>query len=163
METKMLKNTGFKSLGGGVTLAGAFVIAFTMGAQAATPTVITLTQTPCQFVEAEHGTDHGYKSTKKADCEAINAKSGRERLAKSKVMNLKAGEYIFRVTNKNVPYSLGFWIRGASLVDRALLPSTSGGGLTTGKTKDYKITLKPGKYVYSCPLNPTVDHKVVVE
>ena len=159
----MLKNTGFKSLGGGVTLAGAFVIAFTMGAQAATPTVITLTQTPCQFVEAEHGTDHGYKSTKKADCEAINAKSGKERLAKSKVMKLKAGEYIFRVTNKSVPYSLGFYIRGASLVDRALLPSTSGGGLTKGKTKDYNIKLKPGNYVFSCPLNPTVNHKVVVE
>jgi hypothetical protein len=78
-------------------------------------------------------------------------------------MKLKLGDYVFRVTNKNVPYSLGFWIRGAGLVDQALLPSTSGGGLTPGKTKDYKITLKPGSYVFFCPLNPTVNHKVVVE
>ena len=159
----MLKNISFKSLVSGIALAGVFAISSTMGAHAATPTVITLTQTPCQFVEPENGMDHGYKSSGKADCAAINGKSGADRLAKSKTLKLKAGEYIFRVTNKNVPYSLGFWIRGDGLVNRASLPSTSGGGLTTGTTKDYKITLKPGTYVYSCPLNPTPDHKVVVE
>ena len=36
--------------------------------------VIPLTQTGCQFLEPE-GTDHGYKTTKKADCDAINAKT----------------------------------------------------------------------------------------
>lgn len=159
----MFKNISFKSLVSGVALAGVFAISSTMGAHASTPTVITLTQTHCQFVESENGVDHGYKSTSKADCAEINAKSGAERLAKSKTLKLKAGEHIFRVTNKNVPYALGFWIRGDGLVNRATLPSTSGGGLTTGATKDYKITLKPGTYVYSCPLNPTPDHKIVVE
>ena len=41
--------------------------------------------------------------------------------------------------------------------------SVSGGGLATGTTKDYRVTLKPGEYVYSCPLNPTPDYKLVVK
>ena len=124
--------------------------------------VIELTQTPCQFLEIETG-DHGYSSKSKADCETINAKTGDERLAQSKTITLKPGKYVFRVTNKNVPYDLGFWLRGDGIVNRATLPSVSGGGLTTGATKDYEITLKPGEYVYSCPLNPTPDYKLVVE
>jgi hypothetical protein len=42
------------------------------------------------------------------------------------------------------------------------LPSTSGGGLTLGTSRDYTIELKPGKYVYSCPLNPTPNYKIEV-
>jgi hypothetical protein len=62
-----------------------------------------------------------------------------------------------------VPYELGFWLRGASLIDRARLPSVSGGGLTTGRTQDYAVDLKPGRYVYSCPLNPTPDYALIVK
>ena len=150
---------------------GAFLAAFAtfasagmaqQPAAAASPTVVTLTQTACQFVEAE-GKDHGFTSNAKADCEAINDESGDERLAGSKVLKLKPGKHIFRVTNKNVPYGLGFWLRGAGVVGRVSLPSVSGGGLTTGATKDYVINLEPGEYLYSCPLNPTPDYKIVVE
>jgi hypothetical protein len=115
------------------------------------------------LVESENGKDRGFKPTKEADCEAINARTGAERLAEAKTITLAPGKHIFRVTNKNVPYELGFWLRGASLVDRARLPSVSGGGLTTGKTQDYEIELKPGNYVYSCPLNPTPDYRLVVK
>ena len=125
--------------------------------------VIELTQTPCQFLEAENGVDHGYTSKSKADCDAINAKTGAERLAKARTLTLKPGKYVFRVTNKNVPYPLGFYLRGDGLVSRATLPSVSGGGLTSGVTKDYEIDLKPGDYVYSCPLNPTPDYKIKVQ
>lgn len=124
--------------------------------------LITLTQTPCQFVESE-GTDHGYESKSAAECKAINAEFGDKRVSASKVIKLKPGEYTFRVSNKNVPYELGFWLRGQGITGRATLPSVSGGGLTTGATKDYKITLKPGKYYYSCPLNPTPDYELIVE
>jgi len=133
------------------------------GADAATqPTVITLTQTPCQFLESETK-DQGFKSTKKADCEAINAKTAEKRLSEAPVMKLKAGKYIFRVTNKNVPYGLGFYLRGAGIVGRVSLPKVSGGGLSLGVTKDYAINLKPGEYLYSCPLNTTPDYKIIVE
>ncbi len=123
--------------------------------------IIELTQTPCQFVEVEEKV-HGFQSKKKADCVAINKKTAKQRLAKSKTLNLKPGKYVFRVTNKNVTYPLGFWLRGATLISRATLPSVSGGGLKTGTSKDYEITLKPGEYVFSCPLNNTPDYKVSV-
>lgn len=125
-------------------------------------TVIEITQAPCQFLEME-GADHGYSTSKRADCEAINMKSGAERLGNAQKLTLKPGKYIFRVSNKNVPYTVGFWLRGNGLANRAMLPSVSGAGLTEGTTKDYEVTLKPGEYVYSCPLNPTPDYLLSVE
>ena len=150
--------------------AAAMAVGLGMGATqaanhavAAEGSVIELTQTACQFVESENGVDHGYTTSKKADCEAINGDSGAERLASSKTITLKPGKHTFRVTNKNVPYELGFWLRGDGILARATLPSVSGGGLVQGATKDYVIELTPGEYVYSCPLNPTLDYKLVVE
>jgi len=141
-------------------LAGATLVSFPV-ATASAAEVIELTQTPCQFLEPE-GKDRGFKSKRKEDCVAENKKSATKRLSTSKTLTLKPGDYIFRVTNKNVPYGLGFWLRGNGLLNRAKLPSVSGGGLTPGKTQDYKITLKPGEYVYSCPLNTTPDYSLVV-
>ncbi len=141
-------------------IAGPTLLPFPLAAEAAT--VITLTQTPCQFVETEAG-DLGYKSMSAKDCKTINKQTGAARIAKAKVLKLKPGDYTFRVTNKNVPYDLGFWLRGQGVIGRATLPSVSGGGLTTGTTKDYSITLKPGKYYFSCPLNPTPDYQIIVD
>ncbi len=152
------KNVVFSS----IFLAMGFAIGLPARAVAA-PTVIELTQVPCQFLESENGVDRAYKSKDIKDCEAINAKTGQKRLAASKTIVLKPGSYIFRVTNKNVPYELGFWLRGDGVLSRATLPSVSGGGLVRGKTQDYNIDLKPGEYVYSCPLNPTPDYKLVVK
>lgn len=129
----------------------------------AAPQVVELNQVPCQFLESEHGVNQGFKSAKIQDCEAINARTGKARLEKAKTLELKPGKTIFRVANKDVPYELGFWLRGATLLSRATLPSVSGGGLTTGKTQDYVIDLKPGEYVYSCPLNPTPDYRLIVK
>ena len=149
-----------------MTRAFTFLAGMALALHAATAggqtNTVELTQSPCQFLESEGGKDRGFKSTKASDCEALNARTGRQRLAESKTIELKPGKYVFRVTNKNVPYELGFWLRGESLVDRARLPSVSGGGLTAGRTQAYSIELKPGSYVYSCPLNPTPDYKLVV-
>lgn len=142
------------------------VLAFTLLAACpilAAPVIIGLTQVPCQFLESEHGVNHGFRSAKIQDCEAINDKTGTARLEKAVVLQLEPGKTIFRVTNRDVPYELGFWLRGATLVSRVTLPSVSGGGLTTGKTQDYVVDLKPGEYVYSCPLNPTPDYRLVVK
>lgn len=130
--------------------------------------IIELTQTPCQFLEAENGMDHGFTSEKSADCEAINAKNGKERLAQSKTITLSPGKYIFRVTNKNVPYDLGFWLRNSDYnwknpLHKLTKTSVSGGGLSTGVSKDYEIELKAGEYLYSCPLNPTPNYHLVVK
>mgnify|MGYP005754370391 FL=1 len=158
-----MTRTFLTALGAGASLALAVGLT-AAGASAAggQKTVIELTQTGCQFLEPE-GTDHGYATTAKADCEAVNARTGEDRLAASRVMTLKPGTYVFRVTNRDVPYGLGFWIRGDGVIGRATLPSASGGGLSKGVTKDYEITLTPGDYVYSCPLNPTPDYRIRVE
>lgn len=121
--------------------------------------VIELHQTPCTIIEAEV-TPQDFVSHKSADCVRINKDTIKTR--EFKVLRLKAGKTIFRVTNDNVSYPLGFWLRGRG-IGRLTLPSVSGGGLTTGATKDYTIELKPGRYVYSCPLNPTPDYPLIVE
>ncbi len=131
-------------------------------------TVISLTQIGCQFLESENGVDHGYQPTKKADCDTINSKTGADRLASAKVLTLKPGKYVFRVKNQNVPYELGFWVRDTDYdwrnpVHKLTKTSVSGGGLVLGKTQDYEVELKPGEYVYSCPLNPTPNYKIRVE
>ena len=125
--------------------------------------VIELTQVPCQFLESEGDIDRGYQSSSKSDCEKINSQSAEKRVQEAAPLVVKPGQYTFRVTNKNVQYPLGFWLRGDGLINRAKLPSVSGGGLTTGKTLEYKIELTPGEYVYSCPLNNTPDYKLIVE
>ncbi|MEN9231861.1 MAG: hypothetical protein Q6L68_13230, partial [Thermostichus sp. DG02_5_bins_236] len=76
-------------------------------------------------------------------------------------LTLPAGDYVFRVTNESVPYEVGFYLRGAGL-GGVTLPRVSGGGLTEGKTQDYVVSLRPGEYVYSCPLNPTLNYPLVV-
>ena len=128
--------------------------------------VIELTQVPCQFLEPEGG-DLGYSSSKKADCEAINAETGQQRLQKATVLKLRPGDYIFRVVNQSVPYTLGFWLREADYnwknpLHKVTKISVSGGGLKIGFSLDYKVTLEPGEYLYSCPLNTTPDYRLVV-
>ena len=79
------------------------------------------------------------------------------------MIELAPESYMFRVTNLSVPFLLGFWLRGDGLVNRAVLSSVYGGGLTTGVSRDCSIDLKAGEYVYSCPLNPTPNYKLVVK
>lgn len=157
----MIRTTG---LVGACAIAAIFQLP--TPSMAADATVITLTQTGCQFLEPE-GKDHGYTTSKKEDCVEINAASGADRLASSDVMTLKPGKYIFRVKNENVPYDLGFWFRHSDYdwrnpLHQATKVSVSGGGLQKSTTKDYVIELKAGEYVFSCPLNPTPDYRVTV-
>ena len=150
-------------------IAGAGTFGIAAGtAHANADNFISLTQVGCQFVESENGKNHGYAPTKKADCVAINGKTGDKRLGEARVLELKPGTYTFRVVNKNVPYELGFWLRSKGYdwrnpVHKLTKTSVSGGGLVQGTTKDYQVTLKLGEYVYSCPLNTTPDYKLVVK
>ncbi|GMR05008.1 MAG: hypothetical protein BMS9Abin23_0932 [Thermodesulfobacteriota bacterium] len=140
-----------------VILAGG--VFFSNYAYGAEPVVIELTQTPCTIIEAE-ANPREFVSKSKSDCIRINKETAGERTFK--VLRLKPGRTVFRVTNKNVPYDLGFWVRGKG-VKRLTLPTVSGGGLKTGATADYTIDLEPGEYYYSCPLNPTPNYPLIVE
>jgi len=157
-----MKPTKYHGIWLGAVLTGA-ALAGAGEVTAAQAQVITFTQTACQFIESEGGKEHGFRSGSAADCEAINDRTSAGRLQQAETLRLKPGKYIFRVSNRDVPYSLGFWLRPASLIDRVRLPSVSGGGLATGVTLDYEIELKPGEYLYSCPLNPTPDYRLIVE
>jgi hypothetical protein len=126
----------------------------------AEPTLITWHQTACQFIEAENGNQH-YKAKTFDDCEKLNARTSKQRLNMQHVMTLSQGDYTIRVYNDDVPYELGFWLRGKGL-GRLTLPSVSGGGIAVGRYKDYAIHLIPGEYAYSCPLNPTPDYTLQV-
>jgi hypothetical protein len=125
------------------------------------PKVFKITQSACQFLEFEK-IDFKYKTTQESDCEKINSASLQERKKNFQTIKIKSGEYKFSVLNKDIPYEVGFWIRGKGL-SRFVLPSTSGGGLIQNTSKDYSISLKPGTYLVSCPLNPTPDYEIVVE
>ncbi len=120
--------------------------------------VIELTQTPCQFLESE-GEDLDFTSASAADCKELNSQTSDQRMAQP--LTIPAGDYTFRVTNENVPYEVGFYLRGAGL-GGLTLPKVSGGGLFEGDTKDYTVSLRPGEYVYSCPLNPTLRYPLTV-
>ncbi len=120
--------------------------------------IIELTQTPCQFLESE-GVNLGFESTSASDCVELNNSTKADRAAQP--LSIPAGEYTFRVTNQGVPYELGFYLRGAGLRG-VTLPRISGGGLLDGVTQDYTVALTPGEYVYSCPLNPTLNYPLTV-
>jgi len=122
-------------------------------------TVVHLHQEPCLFIESEKD-PQSYQSKQKEDCERINRQTADER--EFKTLRLEPGRHIFRVTNVNVPYELGFWVRGKGL-GRVTLPSVSGGGLLEGETQEYEINLAEGEYYYSCPLNPTPNYPLIVE
>ncbi len=142
-----------------------FLLAAIMGGGAhAAPDgqVVALTQTGCQFLEPEGGFDHGFETIQAADCVRINAETGPGRLGRSMPLALKPGRYVFRVTNRNVPYQLGFFLRAADPVQRAFRPKIVGGGIELGETQEYAVDLVPGSYVYSCPLNPTPDYPLIV-
>jgi hypothetical protein len=152
-------------------LAGATVGVLMLAAgsgTAAAQNIITLNQTGCQFLESENGVDRGFEPKSADDCNAINADTGAERLAEAKVLELAPGTYTFRVTNDDVPYELGFWLRESDYqlgnpLHKLTKTSVSGGGLVEGKTQDYEVELEPGEYLYSCPLNPTPDYRIVVK
>ena len=165
MTPRDLTRRGIVPMIAAVALAA---IGLNQNAMAQGATIIEITQVACQFIESEDGVDHDYETTRKADCDRINASTGAERLANSEVMRLPAGNYTFRVTNLDVPYELGFWVREEDYdwrnpIHQATKISVSGGGLTTGAVKDYNVELEPGEYLYSCPLNTTPDYRLIVE
>ena len=77
-------------------------------------------------------------------------------------LTLDAGTYIFEVTNRSVDKDLGFYLQDASeaQVANSGLQSLVGNGETA---RTGVVTLKPGTYTYSCPLNPTPHYTLTVK
>ncbi len=156
------RNFGRLSL---LSLAGVMV-AWPAPAQDIIP-VIQLTQVGCQFLEAEAGINHSYDPESSLDCEAINGRTATTRLDQAPPLELSPGRYKFRVTNYDVPYDLGFWLRAIdydkrNLWHRLTKLNVEFSGLKLGETRTVTVQLKDGKYIYSCPFNPTPDYVLIV-
>ena len=128
--------------------------------------LVELTLVPCQILEPEK-VDRGFKSESRADCERINEQTWEQRSKTSRLLTLSPGRYVFRVTNKSVPYPTGFWIRQSDFdwryfLDRFLKFNMLDEGFPMGETKEYKFDLKVGHYLYSSPQNPTLDYRLEV-
>lgn len=84
-------------------------------------------------------------------------------------LNLKPGKYQFRVVNKSVDHEVGFVIQKASDKDGDLMETAVENSFTSEHVKmgDAQYTgiveLQKGKYVYSCPLNPTPHYTIAVK
>lgn len=83
-----------------------------------------------------------------------------------KGLTITEGTYIFEVRNNGVDHPVGFGLATVTQpdVEHALAVITNGGrGLNDGESDTTEpITLKPGKYVYWCPANPTEQYKLIV-
>ncbi len=118
---------------------------------------IQLTLTRCLIHEAEQD-PMPYSAESAKECERINRATAATRNPRR--MRLRAGKYVFRVSNRDVPWVVDFAIRGER--DKAL-PRAAGGKLGAGQAADYTIDLAPGIYVYSSPLGGTSEYALLVE
>ena len=77
-------------------------------------------------------------------------------------LTLAAGEYVFEIVNENVAKPVGFYLQAAddSQVENSGLSAVLKEG-ETGRTGT--VTLTPGTYRYSCPLNPTPHYVITVK
>jgi Cupredoxin-like domain len=86
-----------------------------------------------------------------------------------KEIKLKSGSYQFEVTNKGVDHEVAFFLQKESdKTNKEFSSALANSGLPkllkNGETaKTGVVELTAGKYVYSCPLNPTPHYTIVVE
>jgi plastocyanin len=80
-------------------------------------------------------------------------------------LELKAGKYIFAITNKGIHHEVGFYLRKKTADGKGKpLANSDAGHLKDGETgKSGVVTLEPGEYLYSCPLNPTPHYIITVK
>lgn len=121
-----------------------------------TPPTLRLTQAPCRFVEAEP--DASWDAQVATDCRAFHQEQfdGRSHRA----LRLAPGSWQIAVTNASVGRDVGLWLRSE---DPSVAPLVSSGGVAPGETLTWAVELSPGRYLYSCPLNPTANYLIEVE
>ena len=111
-DDNVTKQNPIKATGLALLLATTCAASMSLAAETQ---VIKLTQVSCQFLESENDTDHDFSAASADDCKALNKQTAEQRVGKSQTLTLKPGKYTFRVTNKDVPYNLGFWLRGKGI------------------------------------------------
>lgn len=83
-----------------------------------------------------------------------------------KALTLSEGTYVFEISNNEVGHDVGFVLapegktEEAHHIKNAYVTSLVKNNATS---KTNKVTLKKGKYVYFCPLNPTPQYTLEVK
>lgn len=124
--------------------------------------MVTLHAKKCLIVEAEKDpVPLGAKDG--ATCARLTKATIEVRKRGFKRMRLKAGRYVFRIMNADVPWPIDFALRGAH--GNKNLPRTgkAAKGAPQGQGLDYVIDLVPGVYVYASPMNGTPEYPLLVE
>lgn len=81
-----------------------------------------------------------------------------------KELTLKAGDYIFEISNNNVGHKVGFVLAPKSNPDAHIKTAYVTKAAENNTTESSNITtLEKGEYVYFCPLNPTPQYTLIVE
>ncbi|SEC36875.1 Cupredoxin-like domain-containing protein [Tenacibaculum sp. MAR_2009_124] len=83
-----------------------------------------------------------------------------------KSITLSEGTYVFEIANNEVGRDVGFVLAPEGKTDQA--NHIKNAYVTSlvkknGKSKTKEVTLKKGKYVYFCPLNPTPQYTLTVK
>ncbi|WP_027419336.1 cupredoxin domain-containing protein [Crocinitomix catalasitica] len=81
-------------------------------------------------------------------------------------ITVKAGTYIFEISNKDVDHELGFVLAPKGKTEpenhiKAAYVTKTVATNTTGYSNHVK--LEKGEYVYFCPLNPTPEYTLIVK
>ncbi len=85
-----------------------------------------------------------------------------------KELKLSEGNYVFNIENDGVDHEVGFVLikegTDASNPENHIKEAYVQSPVATGKTESSKeVSLEKGTYLYFCPLNPTPQHKLIVE
>jgi hypothetical protein len=87
----------------------------------------------------------------------------------TEILKLKPGQYQFEVTNQGVDKELGFVIQKEDDKDKDVMKTAVENSFTKSLIKKGEtqstgvVTLEKGRYVYSCPLNPTPKYIIEVK
>jgi hypothetical protein len=117
--------------------------------------VLALHQSACRFVEAEP--DATFEANDALGCRKYMYEELPHR--SHRALRLGAGRVVLEVTNEGVAHEVGIWLRRES--DGTVI--ATGGGIAPGASGRYDVELVAGRYLYSCPLNPTPAYLIVVE
>lgn len=80
-------------------------------------------------------------------------------------LHLAAGDYVFEIVNNGVDHEIGFVIapEGQTDAEHHIKEAYVTAPVQEGSSSQTSVvTLKPGTYVYFCPLNPTPEYKLIV-
>lgn len=121
--------------------------------------VLVLHTLVCAFQEGEPDA-LPYTAQSAADCERVTRQSEELRRKSFKRLRVRAGKYVVRAVNVNVPWATAFELRGERDV---ALPKIEAKEIAQGTGKEMRVQLVAGQYVYLDPVSKTPTYELLVE